>query len=132
MPACEASAKADEALSRSGDLLVAAVSLSDAALTAAGRIVKQAQNLKMVSDSVCQIETRNGGKPNRETVCESAKELDRDGGLQAQTEAETAADAAPLASTDDVEAFKNQLSAVADPSTAGTIALRAQYCDDLP
>ncbi len=109
-----------------------AVSLSDATLTAAGKIVKQAQGLKMVSDSVRQLETGNGGKPNRETVCESAKELDRDGGLRAQTEAETAADAAPLASSDDVKAFKDQLTAVADPSTAGTVALQAQYCDDLP
>jgi hypothetical protein len=113
-------------------LLVTAVSLSDATLTAAGKIVKQAQGLKRVSDSVCQLETGDLGKPNRETVCESAKELDGDGGLRAQTEAETAADAAPLASSDDVKAFKDQLAAVADPSTAGIVALQAQYCDDLP
>ncbi|GGW18196.1 hypothetical protein GCM10018980_70260 [Streptomyces capoamus] len=108
------------------------MSLSDATLTAAGKIVKQAQGLKMVSDSVCRIETVDGGKPNRETVCESAKELDRDGGLKARTEAEATADAAPLASPDDIEAFKDKLAAVADPSSAGTVTLRAQYCDDLP
>lgn len=130
VPACQASAQADEALSASGALLVTAVSLSNEALTAAGRIVKQAQGLKSVSESVCGIETGNSGKSNRQTVCQAAKELDRDGGLRAQTEAENVADAAELASADDIATFKRQLDAVAHPASSGTIALLAKYCDD--
>jgi len=130
VPACQASTQADEALSASGELMVTAVSLSDETLTAAGRIVKQAQGLKSVSESVCEIETGNSGKPNRQTVCQAAKELDRDGGLRAQTEAENAADAAELASADDIATFQRQLDAVADPASSGTIALLAKYCDD--
>ncbi|MER5664589.1 hypothetical protein [Streptomyces mirabilis] len=130
VPACQASAQADEALSASGALLVTAVSLSDETLTAAGRIVKQAQGLKSVSESVCGIETGNSGKPNRQTVCQASKELDRDGGLRAQTEAENAADAAELASADDIATFQRQLDAVADPASSGTITLLAEYCED--
>ncbi|MET9830931.1 hypothetical protein ABZ078_16785 [Streptomyces sp. NPDC006385] len=104
--------------------------MSDATLSATGRIVKQAQGLKDVSEAVCGLETGSGGKPNRETVCQTAKELDRDGGLRAQTEAESAADAAKLALPDDIATFKAQLDAVAGPASAGTIALLAQYCDD--
>ncbi|MEU1594523.1 hypothetical protein ABZ468_17040 [Streptomyces sp. NPDC005708] len=116
-------------MAKSGELLVTAVSLSDATLSAAGRVVKQAQDLKAVSEAVCGLETGSGGKPNRQTVCQAANELDRDGGLRAQTEAESAADAAELAMADDVATFKGQLDAVADPTSAGTIALLAQYCD---
>lgn len=130
VPACNASAQADEALSKSGALLVTAVSLSDAMLTAAGKIVKQAHGLKDVSGAVCRIETGSGSKPNRATVCQAAKELNRDGGLRAQTEAENAADAAQLTAADDVATFKSQLDAVASPTSAGTIALLGQYCDD--
>ncbi|MET8810236.1 hypothetical protein [Streptomyces sp. NPDC004546] len=130
VPACEASAQADKALSKSGELLVTAVSLSDETLTAAGRIVKQAQDLKSVSQSVCELETGSIGKPNRETVCHAAKELYRDGDLRAQAEAENAADEAELAQADDIATFKRQLDAVASPASAGTIALLGHYCDD--
>ncbi|MFF4353292.1 hypothetical protein [Streptomyces sp. NPDC001530] len=130
VPSCEASAQADEALSKSGELLVTAVSLSDETLTAAAKIVKQAQGLESVSEAVCGLETGSSGKPNRETACQAAKELDREGGLRAQTEAESAADAAELALTDDIATFKEQLDAVATPASAGTIALLAEYCDD--
>ncbi|MEU5282340.1 hypothetical protein AB0G87_38875 [Streptomyces asoensis] len=106
------------------------MSLNDAALSAAGKIVKQAQGLKDISEAVCGLETGSSGKPNWKTVCQAAKELDRDGGLRGQTEAESAADAAELALTDDVATFKGELDAVADPTSAGTIALLAQYCDD--
>ena len=107
------------------------MSVSDETLTAAGQIVKQAQGLKSVSEAVCGLETDGSGKPNRDTVCRMAKELDRDGGLRAQTEAENTADAAELALADDIATFKGQLEAVADPAGSGTIALLAEYCDDL-
>ncbi|GAA5035748.1 hypothetical protein GCM10023335_81890 [Streptomyces siamensis] len=107
-----------------------AVSLSDETLTATAKIVKQAQGLKSVSEAVCGLETSRGGKPNRETACRAAKELDREGGLRAQTEAESAADATELALTDDIATFKEQLDAVATPASTGTIALLAEYCDD--
>ncbi|MER5927686.1 hypothetical protein [Streptomyces mirabilis] len=106
------------------------MSLSDETLTAAGKIVKQAQGLKSVSEAVCGLETGSAGKPNRETVCHAAKELDRDGGIKAQTEAENAADEAELAQADDIATFKGQLDAVAAPASAGAIALLAKYCDD--
>ncbi|WOX11221.1 hypothetical protein [Streptomyces sp. N50] len=108
-----------------------AASLSDETLTAAAKIVKQAQGLESVSEAVCGLETGSSRKPNRETTCQAAKELDRDGGLRAQTEAESAADAADLALADDIATFKEQLDAVASPASAGTIALLSEYCDDL-